>query len=111
MVTEDSIPAYNTTTHYIICFGSISVHVYCIQNGEMQIGTKNIRSGDGLLKVLKRWTQEMSLKFQGIKFIIPVRTLEFIREDPDRIFLILIPKFGMHDGRFSKSMSRSIARI
>ena len=52
-------------------------------------------------KFLKGLMQETPLKFQGVKFKRNRgRTRMSLREEFERMFLTLMPKFGMHDGRF-----------
>ena len=62
-----------------------------------------------LSKCLKGWMQEIPLKFREVKYKVSRgRTLVSIRGDPERMFLILIPKLGVQDSRFSYSTSNSL---
>ena len=53
-------------------------------------------------KFLKGLMQETPLEFQGVKFERSLgRTLASKRGEPEKMFLILKPKSGMHEGRLS----------
>ena len=62
-----------------------------------------------LSKHLKGWMQGMPLKFQEVRFKTSRGQTRMSKsEDPERIFLIQILKFGIHDGQFTYRMSYSL---